>query len=124
MTTQEFFERYPKVAIAFSGGVDSAYLLYVAVKYADKVKAYNVRGERCTPTGAALLKHFATRFGSMPIMKTTAIGYGMGKKDFEAANCVGYGIERRKYEHDDLALIAREKNISISEAASRVDELK
>lgn len=48
----------------------------------------NIRGELCTPTGAALLKHFATRFGSMPIMKVQAIGYGMGKKDFEAANCV------------------------------------
>lgn len=48
----------------------------------------NVRGELCTPTGAALLKHFAARFGSMPVMRTSAIGYGMGKKDFEAANCV------------------------------------
>lgn len=48
----------------------------------------NIRGELCTPTGAALLKHFAARFGSMPVMKTQAIGYGMGKKDFEAANCV------------------------------------
>ncbi|NLZ55593.1 MAG: nickel pincer cofactor biosynthesis protein LarC [Clostridiaceae bacterium] len=47
-----------------------------------------IKGELCTPTGAALLKHFATSFGDMPIMKTTAIGYGMGKKDFEAANCV------------------------------------
>jgi uncharacterized protein (TIGR00299 family) protein len=47
-----------------------------------------IRGELCTPTGAALLKHFATRFGSMPMMKIQAIGYGMGKKDFEAANCV------------------------------------
>lgn len=47
-----------------------------------------VKGELCTPTGAALLKHFATSFGNMPIMKTEAIGYGMGKKDFEAANCV------------------------------------
>ena len=47
-----------------------------------------VRGELCTPTGAALLKHFASRFGSMPIMRTQAIGYGMGKKDFEQANCV------------------------------------
>ncbi len=47
-----------------------------------------VRGELCTPTGAALLKHFAARFGSMPVMKTQAIGYGMGRKDFEAANCV------------------------------------
>jgi len=47
----------------------------------------NIRGELCTPTGAALLKHFATRFGNLPMMKTQAIGYGMGKKDFEAANC-------------------------------------
>lgn len=47
-----------------------------------------IRGELCTPTGAALLKHFADRFGDMPVMTTRAIGYGMGKKDFEAANCV------------------------------------
>ena len=48
----------------------------------------SIRGELCTPTGAALLKHFAKRFGDMPIMKTSAVGYGMGKKDFETANCV------------------------------------
>ena len=48
----------------------------------------NIQGELCTPTGAALLKHFATRFGSQPLMKTSAIGYGMGKKDFPQANCV------------------------------------
>ena len=47
-----------------------------------------VKGELCTPTGAALLKHFAVRFGEMPVMKLQAAGYGMGKKDFEAANCV------------------------------------
>ncbi len=48
----------------------------------------SIRGELCTPTGAALLKHFADQFGSMPVMSVEAIGYGMGKKDFEAANCV------------------------------------
>lgn len=48
----------------------------------------SIRGELCTPTGAALLKHFASAFGSMPLMRVDAIGYGMGKKDFEAANCV------------------------------------
>ncbi|MDE6846002.1 MAG: nickel pincer cofactor biosynthesis protein LarC [Lachnospiraceae bacterium] len=199
----------------------------------------SVRGELCTPTGAALLKHFAARFDSMPVMKIQAIGYGMGKKDFEEVNCVramlgeteqagdevcelscnvddmtgeeigfaterlfaagaldvytvsigmkksrpgilirimcrradkeamiqivfkytttigirestlrryvlerhietietpygavrfkvssGYGATRRKYEYDDLSRIAREKGISISEAASLVEELK
>ena len=47
-----------------------------------------VQGELCTPTGAALLKHFVTRFGDRPVMTTDAIGYGMGKKDFERANCL------------------------------------
>ncbi len=197
----------------------------------------SIRGELCTPTGAALLKHFAARFDSMPVMKTQAIGYGMGKKNFEEVNCVramlgeaistgdeiyelscnvddmtgeevgfaverlfaagaldvytipigmkksrpgvlihimcykadretmirtafkytttigiresglsryvlerhietcetpygavrckvssGYGVERRKYEYDDLSRIAREKDISISKAAHLVDE--
>ncbi len=47
-----------------------------------------IQGELCTPTGAALLKHFVTSFGDMPPMKVSAVGYGMGNKDFEAANCV------------------------------------
>ncbi len=47
-----------------------------------------IRGELCTPTGAALLKHFVDRFGDMPVMRVQSIGYGMGRKDFEAANCV------------------------------------
>ena len=47
-----------------------------------------VQGELCTPTGAALLKHFASSFGDRPVMTTEAIGYGMGKKDFERANCL------------------------------------
>lgn len=38
-------------------------------------------------TAAALLKHFVTRFGEMPVMTTEAIGYGMGTKEFDAANC-------------------------------------
>ena len=47
-----------------------------------------IQGELCTPTGAALLRHFAAQFGPMPLMRTQAVGYGCGKKDFEAANCV------------------------------------
>lgn len=61
----------------------TAYILRDAPIYGGAIK-----GELCTPTGAAIIKHFATRFGDMPVMRTKAIGYGMGKKDFEAANCV------------------------------------
>lgn len=45
LTIQEFFERYPRVAVAVSGGVDSSYLLYAAKKYAEQVKGYYVRSE-------------------------------------------------------------------------------
>ncbi len=61
----------------------TAYILKDVPMYSGRI-----RGELCTPTGAALLKHFVTEFGDMPIMTVHAIGYGMGKKDFEMANCV------------------------------------
>ena len=48
----------------------------------------NIKGELCTPTGAALLKHFVNSFGPMPVLTLEKTGYGMGNKDFEAANCV------------------------------------
>ena len=47
-----------------------------------------VRGELCTPTGAALLKHFVSGYGALPVMRVETIGYGMGHKDFAQANCV------------------------------------
>ena len=40
-----YFRNNPKIAIAFSGGVDSAYLLYLASKYAKEVHAYYVKTE-------------------------------------------------------------------------------
>lgn len=43
MTLSEFFKENPNVAVAFSGGVDSAYLLYAAMKYAQRVRAYYVK---------------------------------------------------------------------------------
>lgn len=51
-------------------------------------QAGRIEGELCTPTGAALVKYFAGEYGRMPEMIMEKIGYGMGKKDFEAANCI------------------------------------
>lgn len=61
----------------------TAYILRGVPIYGGKIKS-----ELCTPTGAALLKHFASSFGDMPVIKVEKIGYGMGYKDFEQANCV------------------------------------
>lgn len=47
-----------------------------------------IQSELCTPTGAALLRHFVTKFDAMPLMRGSAVGYGMGKKDFPQTNCL------------------------------------
>ncbi len=45
MDLNSFFSEYPKIAIAFSGGVDSAYLLYAAKSYAADIQAYYVKSD-------------------------------------------------------------------------------
>ena len=54
------------------------------------IPAYSgqIESELCTPTGAALAGEFADEFGEMPVMSISQVGYGMGNKDFEQANCV------------------------------------
>lgn len=52
------------------------------------IYATEVQGELCTPTGAALLTTFADAFGPLPAMTVERLGYGMGARDFDRANCV------------------------------------
>ncbi|MBQ9823174.1 MAG: nickel pincer cofactor biosynthesis protein LarC [Solobacterium sp.] len=59
------------------------YLLRGIPSYAGREK-----GELCTPTGAALLKHFGDVYEERPVMSVEKTGYGMGTKDFAEANCV------------------------------------
>ncbi len=47
-----------------------------------------IKSELCTPTGAALLKHFAEAFVPMPVLRVERAGCGTGKKNFETANVV------------------------------------
>ncbi len=43
MTLEEFFQEIPKAAVAFSGGADSAFLLYAAKKSGCKIRAYYIK---------------------------------------------------------------------------------
>lgn len=43
MNFKEFFTENPKLALAFSGGVDSAYLLYAAMEHGARIRAYYVK---------------------------------------------------------------------------------
>ncbi len=65
-----------------------------------------VKGELCTPTGAAILKYYADRFDSMPVMSVSAIGYGMGKKDFEEANAVRVFLGETEGRTDEVYMLS------------------
>ncbi|MBR5968885.1 MAG: nickel pincer cofactor biosynthesis protein LarC [Lachnospiraceae bacterium] len=57
--------------------------------------------ELCTPTGAALLKHFVQTFSPMPLMRTEQTGYGCGKKEFDSvANLLRVMIGEAEQEED------------------------
>ena len=57
--------------------------------YAD----YQIKGELCTPTGAALAKYFGTSFSNMPVMTPAKISYGFGTKQFKRPNCIRAFVE-------------------------------
>ena len=57
--------------------------------YAD----YQITGELCTPTGAALAKYFGTSFSNMPVMTPVKISYGFGTKQFKRPNCIRAFVE-------------------------------
>ncbi len=52
------------------------------------VAAGDIAAEMCTPTGAALLRVFAEKFGPMPDGVMLGCGFGCGTKDFPRANCL------------------------------------
>ncbi len=62
----------------------------------------DVEGELLTPTGAALLKHFADCFGTRPVMAIEKTGYGMGRKDFAKANMLRTFIGEADNESDKV----------------------
>ena len=45
MELKDFFREHDRLALAFSGGADSAYLLYAATKYGADITAYYVRSQ-------------------------------------------------------------------------------
>ncbi len=82
MTIEEFFKQYPEVAVAFSGGTDSAYLLYLAGKYALQTTAIYVN----TPFQPAFELEDARRFCAEFNIPITVIEYDVLQEEQIAAN--------------------------------------
>jgi len=76
VTLYEFFQKHPKVALAFSGGVDSAYLLYAALNCGAQVHAYYVKSA------------FQPRFELEDAMRLAAeLGVDMKVLDVDVLDC-------------------------------------
>ena len=73
-------------------------------------------GELLTPTGAALIKHFADSCGARPSMSIERVGYGMGKKDFDAPNCVRAILGEADEEQSDTG-------DTVIELAANIDDM-
>ena len=58
MTLNEFFSIHPKAALGFSGGVDSAYLLYAAVRNGAQVQPYDCAGIRYFISSPGVVQSF------------------------------------------------------------------
>ena len=65
-----------------------------------------IRSELCTPTGAALLRHFAAAFVPLPLLRVERTGCGTGKKDFEAANVVRVLLGETEDEREQITELA------------------
>lgn len=85
----------------------------------EKVPFYSgeIQGELCTPTGAALLSYFADSYGPMPVLLSTKTGYGLGTKDFAAANMVRAFLGK-SWENSDTCLSKTFSTISNDTADS------
>lgn len=77
----------------------------------------DIEGEMCTPTGAALLRYYVREFAWQPLMRVEKTGYGMGTKDFPAANCV------RAFYGEELEFPAQAAGDTILELRCNIDDM-
>lgn len=65
-----------------------------------------IKSELCTPTGAALLKHFVEAFVPLPVLRVERAGCGTGKKNFETANVVRVLLGETEAECEQIVELA------------------
>lgn len=65
-----------------------------------------IEGEMTTPTGAALLRAFVTRYAPMPPLTATALGHGAGSRDLEVPNLLRLTVGERQDPNAELEQVA------------------
>lgn len=83
-----------------------------------------IKSELCTPTGAALLRHFAEDFVPLPPLRVEHAGCGTGSKSFEAANVVRVLLGETENESEQITELACNlDDMTPEELAFAMDEL-
>lgn len=97
MTLEQFFKENPSVALGFSGGVDSAFLLYAAVKYGADVHAYYVNTQFQPAFELDDAKKIAEQLGA----KMTVIDMDALEKEIVASNPIDrcYHCKKRIFQN-------------------------
>ena len=76
MTLQDYFNKNKAAALAFSGGVDSAYLLYAGIHYGCDIHAYYVKAEFQPQFELEDAKRLAEELGAkMTIIEVSVLPY-------------------------------------------------
>jgi uncharacterized protein (DUF111 family) len=90
-------------------------LLTVLCKEADKEKMVSLIFKHTTTLG--IREKFCTRYTLQRKVETVDTPYGVIRKKVSA----GYGIQRSKYEYEDVARAAKAKNLSIAQVLSELE---
>ena len=75
------------------------------------VYSSGIQAELATPTGAAIMTHFARRFGPLPEMTIKSVGYGAGIKDLPVPNLLRVFIGEEESRAGYETIISIETNI-------------
>lgn len=97
LALQEFFHQHPKAALGFSGGVDSAYLLYAGLTCGADVRPYFIK----TPFQPAFELEDARRLTDQLQVPLTVLEYDILRHPAIAANPADrcYHCKRALFEH-------------------------
>lgn len=117
MKLNEFFTAYPKVAIAFSGGVDSAYLLYSAKQNGAEVQAYYVKSafqpqfELDDAMRLANELNLPIRVLSVDVLSSNSIAKNLCDRCYHCKRMI-FGIIRQAAEEDGFSVLLDGTNAS------------
>ncbi len=123
MELREFFERNPRAALGFSGGVDSAYLLYEALRCGADIRPYYVK----TPFQPRFELQDALRFAEELGIEVEVVEYDIlglpevaANTDLRCYHCKSalFGLLQRRAVQDGFALLTDGANAS-DDAADR-----